>query len=238
MSYAFSSISNYLHMRIKIAIASNINFYQKSLPVILPSLIENGIEPEDIHVFIAGFGYEGKQDNEGITFYQLEHNSYEYSPLIEIVDKELEADYWFLIHDTCKVGPKFKELIYNIPEDRPEKVAMRLTPSMSIGSYRYDYLLSCKDKLMGIRNTDLSVESLKRWKYWGVSAEDYILWQTEPAPAIYNGNDKDGEWSLVDWDNWFGTDVQRRTEYYPSLDLYKNKSNWGQSTGLDMIINV
>lgn len=225
-------------MTIKIAIASNINFYQKSLPVIIPSLVENGIEKKDIHVFIAGFGYEGKQVDNEITFYQLEHNSYEYSPLIEIVDKKLSADYWFLIHDTCKVGPKFKELIYNIPENHPEKVAMRLTPSMSIGAYKYDYLVSVKDKLMSIRNTDLSVESLKKWKYWGVSAEDYILWKTEPQPSIYNGNDKDGEWSLIGYENWFDTDIVRRTEYYPSLDLYKNKSNWGQSTGLNMVINI
>jgi hypothetical protein len=109
---------------------------------------------------------------------------------------------------------------------------------MSIGAYKYEYLLTVKDKLMGIRNTDLSVEALKQWKFWGVGAEDYILWQTEPQPAIYNGNDKDGEWELIGYENWFGTDVIRRTEYYPSLDLYKNKSNWGQSTGLDMVINV
>lgn len=226
-------------MKIKIAVASNINFYQKSLPIILPSLIGNGIDPEDISVFIAGFGYEDKKINDGITFYQLEHNSYEYSPLIEIVDKQLEADYWFLIHDTCKVGPKFKELVYNIPQNLPEKIALRASPAMSIGSYRYDYLLSVKDKLMSIRNTDLSIKSLKQWKYWGVDNEDFILWKTSPNPLVYNnGNYRDGEWMLLDYDNWFNTDTIRRTEYYPSLDLYKNKSNWGQSTGLDMIITV
>jgi hypothetical protein len=225
-------------MKIKIAVASNINFYQKSLPVILPSLIENGIEPEDIHVFIAGFGYEGKQDNDGVTYYQLEHNSYEYSPLIEIVDKQLEADYWFLIHDTCKIGPKFKELLYNIPENKPEKIAMRATPSMSIGCYRYDYLMSCKDKLMSIRNTDLSVESLKRWKYWGVSAEDYILWQTKPYPAVYDGFGEEEKHNILGYENWYGTDTIRMIEYHPALDLYKNKSNWGQSTGPDMVIDI
>lgn len=43
-------------MKITVAVASNINFYQQSLPVILPSLLEQGIEPNDIHVFIAGYG--------------------------------------------------------------------------------------------------------------------------------------------------------------------------------------
>jgi hypothetical protein len=230
-------------MRIKIAIASNNNFYQKSLPIIIPSLNECGIANEDIHIFIAGVGTEGKQDNNGMTFYQLEHNSYEYSPLIEIIDKQLEADYWFLIHDTCKVGPKFKELLYNIPENKPDKIALRPTPAMSIGLYKYEYLLTVKDKLMGIRNTDLSIESLKKWKHWGVSAEDYILWQTEPHPLIYDRKDnnldhKDGDMILIGQEDWYKTGIIRRTEYYPALDLYKNKSNWGQSTGPDMIIDI
>jgi hypothetical protein len=227
-----------MKVKIKIAIASSINFYQKSLHVIIPSLIECGIEKEDIHVFIAGWGSEGRQDNEGMTFYQLEHNSYEYSPLIEIVDKELKADYWFLIHDTCKVGPKFKKLIYNIPKNRPEKVAMRPTPSMSIGAYRYDYLMSCKDQLMNIRNTDLSVESLKKWKYWGVDAEDYILWKTSPDPAVYDGFGEEDKHHILGYENWYGTNTTRMIEYHPALDLYKNKSNWGQSTGPNMIIDL
>jgi hypothetical protein len=227
-----------MKVKIKIAIASSINFYQKSLHVIIPSLIECGIKKEDIHVFIAGWGSEGRQDNEGMTFYQLEHNSYEYSPLIEIVDKELKADYWFLIHDTCKVGPKFKKLIYNIPKNRPEKVAMRPTPSMSIGAYRYDYLMSCKDQLMNIRNTDLSVESLKKWKYWGVDAEDYILWKTSPDPAVYDGFGEEDKHHILGYENWYGTNTTRMIEYHPALDLYKNKSNWGQSTGPNMIIDL
>jgi hypothetical protein len=225
-------------MKIKIAIASNINFYQKSLPVIIPSLMENGIEPEDIHVFIAGFGYEGKQNNEGITYYQLEHNSYEYSPLIEIVDKQIQADYWFLIHDTCRVGPKFKELLYNIPPTYPDKIAMRSCPSMSIGIYKYEYLLTVKDKLIDIRNTDLSIESLKRWKLWGVNAEDYILWKTSPDPNVYDGFGEEEKHNILGYENWYGTNTTRMVEYHPALDLYKNKSNWGQSTGSDMVIDL
>jgi hypothetical protein len=225
-------------MKIKIAIASNVNFYQKSLPIIIPSLIENEIGPEDINVFIAGSDYEDKEITNKITYYRLKHNSYEYSPLIEIVDKQLEAEYWFLIHDTCKVGSKFRTLLYNIPPNKPEKIALRSSPSMSIGLYRYDYLLSVKDKLMSIRNTDLSLTSLKQWKYWGVDNEDFILWKTNPHPIIYPKDKTLYECYVLDQKNWFNTDTIRITEYYPSLDLYKNKSNWGQSTGLNMIINI
>lgn len=210
---------------IKIAVATNKNFYESTLPIIIPSLINGGINPNDIHIFNAGFDeykYEFKND---IHYHFLDHNSYEYSPLIEIVDKQLESEYWFLVHDTCRFGPNFKQLLYNIPEGAI-KLSLNNKPAMTMGTYKYDYLLSVKDKIMSIRNTDYSEQSMNHWKIWGVPNEDYIMWMTEPMPMIYNN---DARWVVADNDNWFGTNTQRRTEYYFSLDLYKNKSNWGQS---------
>ena len=40
---------------IKIAIATNQKFCKHTLPIVIPSLLEAGIEVEDIHVFNAGF---------------------------------------------------------------------------------------------------------------------------------------------------------------------------------------
>jgi hypothetical protein len=221
-------------MKIKIAIVTNINFYKHSLPIILDSLLKSGIERESIYVFNAGFNEKSDEIVDGIQYYYLNQNSYEYSPLIEIVERELESEYWFLIHDTCKVGERFKELLYNIPETKPEKLALKRKPAMSMGSYRYDYLLTIKDKLLSIKNVDFSKESLMKWKRWGVPNEDYILWMTSPEPMLYNDNNN---WSVVKEENWYNTGTIRRTEYYESLDLYKNKSNWGQ-TGDNMIINI
>jgi hypothetical protein len=41
-------------MEIKIAIASNINFADKTLPVILTSLKDSGVSNDRIYVFISG----------------------------------------------------------------------------------------------------------------------------------------------------------------------------------------
>lgn len=213
---------------IKIAVASNIKFYKHTLPIVVPSLIERGIDKDDIHIFIAGFNEYRYVQEDGLHYHYLDHNSYEYSPLIEIVDKNLESKYWFLIHDTCKLGPKFKELLYNIPEGAT-KLALKTKPAMSMGTYSYKYLLSVKEKIMSIKNTDYSEESMIRWKNWGVPNEDWILWMTEPAALIYNNDDS---WRVTEYENWYNTNTIRRTEYYPSLDLYKNKSNWGQSPNL------
>lgn len=219
---------------IKIAIASNINFYKHTLPVIIPSMLEVGIDPNIIHVFISGYTEYNSYVENNITFHHVAHNSHEYSPLIEIVERKLESEYWFLIHDTCKVGPKFKELLYNIPADKPDKIALKSKPAMSIGTYKYEYLLSVSEKILSIKNTDYSRESLMKWKIWGAPNEDYILWMTEPSAVIYNNNNN---WEVVKYENWYGTDTSRRIEYFPSLDIYKNKSNWGQ-TGYNMVLVV
>ena len=201
--------------------------------MVIPSLIEAGILKQDIHVFSGGYLERSVKVVDEITYYELAHNSFEYSPLIDICENNIESEYWFLLHDTCKAGPNFKTLMVNIPENRPEKVALMGSPAMSIGLYRYDYLQSVKDQLLSIRNTDYSAESMNRWKIWGVPNEDFILWKTSPAPAVYENPGFD----IVDHANWYGTETIRRTEYYRSLDLYKNKSNWGQ-TGENMVVVV
>lgn len=211
---------------IKIAIASNKKFYKLSLPILIESLINCGIEKNNIHIFISGFDEYKSTEEEGLYYHYLDHNSYEYSPLIEIVEKEIVSEYWFLIHDTCKVGNNFKNLLYNFPNGAL-KMALKSKPCMSIGLYNYDYLKKHKEKIISIKNSDYSDESMDKWKNWGVPNEDFILWMTDPPPQIYN--DKDS-WEVIDYENWYGTNTVRRTEYYPSLDLYKNKSNWGQTS--------
>ena len=209
-------------MGMKIAIATNKNFYKLTLPIIIQSLIDSGIEKKDIYVFNGGYDEESVENIDGITYYFLNYNSYEYTPLICICENKIESDYWFLLHDTCKVGIKFKELSHKILINNYDKIALKSCPSMSIGAYKYNYLISLTDTLIKIKNMDYSEESMQKWKQWGVPNEDFILWKTEPKPYLY-GNDG---FNVIDNENWYNTGVERRTEYFPSLDLYKNKSNW------------
>ena len=230
-----SSVETAKNVTIKIAIASNKNFKEKSLPVILPSLLNAGVERDSIHVFIGGYNEYKYEIRSDIHFYELDHNSYEYSPLIEICDKKIESEYWFLIHDTCKVGPDFKTKLFSIPNHLPDKIAMKSTPCMSIGLYKYQYLLSVKDKLMSIKNTDYSAASMNKWKDWGVWNEDYVMFKVGSQPCIYPSHIP---MESKGYDNWYNTCTDRIVEYYPSLDLYKNKANWGQTNGGQMIIRL
>ena len=223
-------------MKIKIAIASNKNFAKLTLPVVIESLQLSGIENNLIHVFICGYDKREVIERDGITYYHLKQNSYEYSPLIDIVENELISDYWFLMHDTCKTGPDFKELLYsNIGDTYPEKVALTIKPAMSIGLYRYDYLLSVKDKLLSIKNEDYSESTLQEWKAWGVPNEDFILWMTEPIPLLPKINHG---FIVLGNENWYNTGSIRRSEHFPGFDIYKNKSNWGQTLPGNMVIRL
>lgn len=218
-------------MRMQFAIASNINFEKYSVPILIESMVNCGIDLDSIYVFSGGYQEYQYERREGYHYYMVDHNSYDYTPLISIVELEIESEYWFLIHDTSKVGSNFKKLAYNIPDSKPEKIALQDHPSMSIGAYRYDYLMKdyVKKRILSVKNTDYSKESMDKWKVWGVHNEDYILHKTDPPPCLYSSESDSYHLNntvIIDYNNWYGTKTTRRTEYYKSLDLYKNKSNW------------
>jgi hypothetical protein len=224
---------------IKFCINTVNTFSERTLPVIIPSMLNSGIEKKDIYIFEGGHLDRRLDDYDGIFYMKVDHNSLEYTGMIEIVENEIEADYWFNTHDTAIMGRDFARLVRNIPHSMPDKVALKPYPSMSIGSYKYSYLMSKKEILLSIKNHDYSREKLLSDKAWGVSNEDFILWKNnETETHLYNEDAiPDAEYfEVVDYVNIYGGDTVRIKEYYPQLDISKMKSNWGQSAhvGVDL----
>ena len=213
---------------IRFCISTCKKFAPHTIPVIIPSLLAAGIAEEEILIVNGGQTVRTSTNYKGVPMLLTQQNSFEYTPLIEIVEHSMASEYWFLLHDTCIAGPLFKQLAYEPPVERPEKVAMKQTPSMSIGLYRHDYLMAHKDRLMAIKNMDSSPEALQQWKQWGVPNEDYMLWKLQDVPChVYHpslhGPD---EWNYQGHADPYGTGMQRRIEYFPQLHLAKAKSNW------------
>ena len=219
-------------MKIKIAIATNINFYKKTIPVIIDTLLTSGIDKNDIFIFNGGYNQREKKSEDGIETIFLDHNSFEYTPLIDIAENQLHSDYWFLIHDTCKVGKQFKNLLYSVLPKNPIKAALKTSPAMSIGLYKYEYILKYKEKLLEIKNKDYTPEGLQRWKQWGIGAEDYLLWKHEPENTILFH--PDNSFKKIAQQNWYKEKTVRVVEYYHQLDLYKNKSNWHPKAWMEL----
>lgn len=209
---------------IKIAISTNINFYKKTIPVILESILNSGVYKNMIHIFITGCNDTVTYIENDVTYHKMNHNNFEISSLIEICEKKILADYWFLIHDTCKVGHKFKQLLYNnIVNKYPIKVALTNKPSMSIGLYKYDYLLKIGDQLSALKNTDFSDENMQKVKEWAVKNEDLVMWDTLPTPNLPID---DHTMRFLRMENWYGGESKRKIEYFNGFDIFKSKSNW------------
>ena len=213
---------------IRFCISTCKKFAPHTLPVIVPSLFAAGIKQGEILIVNGGQTVRADTSYKGVPMLLTQQNSFEYTPLIEIVEHSMESPYWFLLHDTCIAGPLFKALAYEPPVETPEKVAMKQTPSMSIGLYRHDYLMAHKERLMAIKNLDSSPEALQQWKQWGVPNEDYMLWKLQDVPCHIYHPDRHGpdEWNYQGHADPYGTGMQRRIEYFPQLHLAKAKSNW------------
>jgi hypothetical protein len=214
-------------MNIKICITSHHSFSNQTFPIIVPSLISSGIESKNIFFIEGGHTSRSIDITDNINYIKTNHNSIEYTGLIDIAEYSMESDYWIMLHDTCRVGKNFKSLIQNIPHGS-DKVALKRWPSMSIGAYKYTYLKKQCDRLMNIKNTDYSREKIQYWKQWGIYNEDYMLWKEHTTDcALYNEHlELSDKFIVVDEQPWYYSKIKRRIEYYPQLDLYKNKANW------------
>lgn len=213
---------------IQFCISSCIGFSERTLPKIIPSLLECGILEKDILTVVGGCKNREEATLYGVKTILTPQNSFEYTPLIEIVEHNIERDYFFLLHDTCIAGGLFADLAHKVPVNKPEKVAMKFTPSMSIGLYQYDYLRRHAQRLMAIKNLDNSRDALQRWKQWGVPNEDYMLWKLADVPTHVYHLDRHGNdpWNYQGHYDIYETGQPRRLEYFPQLDLSKAKSNW------------
>lgn len=218
----------------RVVINSNFRFYEKSLPVILPSIPEN---EHNIEVIIGGSPWEYKKEvKDGINYHFVDYDNASFTSFIFIKENpELVKDnyYYLYIHDTTKLGPLFfnktrccleKIIIkYASKQDFEQKTDnIRLTNnglSMDMGLYKFNYFLNKNNaELLPKKNMDLSEESMKFVKKFGYDHEDVFLRETEALGSE--------ERITTEIPSPYGTNVRRIQEYFPGLDFYKYKSNW------------
>lgn len=211
-------------VRVKIAISSVRKFSSRTLPVIVPSLLQS-VEAKDIFVFEGGYDERWWEILEGITHIRVAHNSFDYTALIDIVENKIESDYWFLLHDTCKAGPNFGELVRDIPAGNPDVVCMlgHNPGTMNICAYKYSYLLSKKEQILDLKNTnykDLDGAKRKATEAENMLQEEYVLYHpelfeitnSERIPSVYMEGG-----------------INRNERYFKNLDITKYQANYGNS---------
>lgn len=208
-----------------------INSHSKSniaLQHLLESLKENDINYCEIIIVIGGYydlnDYEITKDK-NITYIRANHNSIDFTGLITLLElyyKDID-EYYLYLHDTCKIGKNFYKKLKSIDLTNVSSIKINKNFSMNIGIYSQKIINKFKNFLLNKKNTDES----KCMQYKTVDYnEDYIFNNDNNNKILDNYND----WNYTGPTDYYNTGTMRIVEYYPNLDLYKIKANWGQGT--------
>lgn len=202
----------------KFAISSHKNYYSFTEKKIIESLSGAGIGFEDIYFFIGGYDInEPYKKLEGDYHrYSCPHNSIDFTGLVSVVDLNIESDHWFLLHDTCFVGPEFYNLIKLYDYMDKDYVSLTNDLSMNMGSYKWDYILKNKDRILSYKNVS---EDVQEFKIRLIHEEDVFF-----NPRVYCYNNRPRQVSKpIDY---YNNQTERIVEYFPGIDLHKVKANW------------
>jgi hypothetical protein len=180
----------------------------------------------EVIVFIGGLynitDYEINKIN-NITYINCNHNSIDFTGLIslsELYEKNLN-EYYIYLHDTCKIGENFYKKIKSIDLTNVSSIKINKTYSMNIGIYSQKIINKFYNFLQTKKNTDEN----QCMKFKSIdSCEDYIF-NSDPNNIVL---DNYNEWNYTGPIDYYNTGTMRIIEYYPNLDLYKMKANWGQ----------
>jgi len=208
-----------------------INSHNKST-IALNHLLESMKNHPDFlkfeHIIFVGGYYDNKDyikndnDYKNIKYIYCNHNSIDFTSFIALteIDEYRNSDnYYFYMHDTCRIGINFyKKINIDLSSITSAKIHGRY--SMNIGIYSQKIINQFKDFLLTKKNTDESkCMQFKTFDY----NEDYIF-HNDPNNILlenYSG------WLYKGPFDYYNTGTMRLIEYYPNVDLYKIKANWG-----------
>jgi hypothetical protein len=222
----------------KIVINSHIRS-EKAITHLLKSMRANkDFYDFNIIIFIGGHYNESGYNvntNENITYIKCNHNSIDFTSLIgllEIYESKLFDyildDYYFYMHDTCKIGKNFFNKISSINLENVSSLRIKKIFSMNIGVYSQKIINDFKNFLLTKKNT----EENRCMEFKSINnQEDYIFDNDENNRTIedYNNNIRVYKNPV----NYYNNGTMRIVEYYPNIDLYKIKANWNQGWTLE-----
>ena len=135
----------------KIVISSHINSYQKIAPIFIESLFRGGLSPKQILLVIGGNEYKSNSLFLDCETVFVEHNSYDHTGLIEILESNHSSDYWFSSHDTCIAGNNFVSFLNNY---KPKKDYVSMTDMgwLNMGLFKNTYLERNRKYILSLKN--------------------------------------------------------------------------------------
>ena len=194
----------------KIVISSHINSYQKIAPIFIESLFRGGLSPRQILLVIGGNEYKSNSLFLECETVFVEHNSYDHTGLIEILESNHSSDYWFSSHDTCIAGNNFVSFLNNY---KPKKDYVSMTDMgwLNMGLFKNTYLERNRKYILSLKNCSKIRAILSERVFTRLEDFDYFVPDHNCMRTLEN-------------ENIYKDDKKRNVLYFKGLDFYKYQS--------------
>lgn len=199
---------------VRVVIATHHDYHEKTMPDLLKSLVDMAHVPAEAILVVCG-GEDNRRHEciEGVEWVFVAHNSFEYTALIEVIEGEHMAEEWYLLHDTCYVGPNFWHMVQALPRGF-DYVSADQNAWTNIGLYRGDFLRKHFRYVLSLRNCAKwrAIYAERTFKYLG-------SWDT----SDHSGLQELGKY------RHYGDAVLRIVLYYADMDIYKLQASFNGS---------
>jgi hypothetical protein len=187
----------------------------------------------DIIVVLGGYYnnkcyeiYRNVEKVHNITYIRCNHNSIDFTGLITLLElySKNKDDYYFYLHDTCKIGDNFFKKLQSIDLTNVSSIKLNKWFSMNMGIYSQEIINQSKEFLLSKKNTHEN----RSMEFKCVNFQEDFIFNNDPNNILldnYDGPECSGE--QVDY---YNTGTMRIVEYYPNIDLYKIKANWREKS--------
>ncbi len=194
----------------KIVITSHIKSYQTTVPLLINSLTRNNFDSEKILLVIGGNENKSESTYLNCQAVFVDHNSFDHTGLIEILEGKHKSDYWFSSHDTCIAGPNFIKFLRNY-KPKKDYVSMTEMGWLNMGLFKNSYLERNKEYIFSLKNCSKIRAILSERVFTRLEDYDYFIRDNNCIRSLEN-------------ENIYNDDKKRNVLFFKGLDFYKYQS--------------
>jgi len=196
---------------LKIVISSYKTSYQYSGKKLIESLIENNsFSSEQILLVIGGYDKREEFKYLNCKSIKVNHNSYDHTGLIEVIESGEQSKYWFSTHDTCIAGSTFLPSLLRCKVNE-DFVAMTEMGWLNMGIFSQKFLNKNNNFILSLKNCSKIRAILSERTFTRLGNYQYLT----PNSKVHRSNEDQ---------NIYEDDKKRTVLYFEDLDFYKYQS--------------
>jgi hypothetical protein len=196
---------------LSIAISSYKTSYQVCAKKLIDSLVnDNDFSKDQILLVIGGFDTIESFTYMGCKAIKVDHNSYDHTALIEIVEGKHQSNFWFITHDTCIAGSKFSEYLKTF-KIKKNYTAITDMGWLNMGLFNQKFIETNASFIMTLKNCSKIRAILSERTFTRLGDYDYLV-------PNYKSN------RFSETQNIYGDGKKRTVLYFNDLDFYKFQS--------------